>query len=128
MRRRTPAIVSLQALALLLACALPLAAAAECRRIPTGQGQDLDGPGSFGALDGTVTLDCLKYVGSIEQNGAEYVLIRDERDTVHRLRIGDRMGENGGVISRIDKDAIYVNQYIKRDGKWEETVVRFSKK
>jgi type IV pilus assembly PilP-like protein len=119
---------ALSALALVVACTLPDIAAAECRRTPVGQGQELDGPGSFGALDGTVSLDCLKYVGSIQLRDTEYVLIQDERGTVHRLTTGDRMGENGGVISRIDNDTIYVQQRLKRDGKWRQTVVKFPKK
>jgi hypothetical protein len=119
---------ALSALALAVACTLPDIAAAECRRTPVGQGQELDGPGSFGALDGTVSLDCLKYVGSIQLRDTEYVLIQDERGTVHRLTTGDRMGENGGVISRIDNDTIYVQQRLKRAGKWHDTVVKFPKK
>jgi hypothetical protein len=33
----------------------------------------LDGPGSFAKLQGTVTLDCLRYVGSIQRDGKEHV-------------------------------------------------------
>ena len=88
---------------------------------------DFDGPGSFGELHGTVTLDCLKYVGSNQKNGIELVLIKDERGKVHVLRRGSYMGENAGVISRIDPDAIYINQIIDRNGQWEEVIVRFPK-
>ena len=116
------------AFALVLACAIAAPAAAECQRTPVGQGPEIDGPGSFGALDGTVTLECLRYVGSVEMRGTEYVLIQDERGTVHRLKTGDRMGENGGVISRIDNDTIYVQQHLKRAGKWHDTVVKFPRK
>jgi type IV pilus assembly protein PilP len=119
--------------ALLAACLVSLPAAAACKRINPSASQgkqppQLDGPGSFGPLHGTVTLDCLKYVGSIEKDGVEHVMIRDEQGTVHRLKVGDYMGENGGVISRIDDSTIYINQRVKRDGKWKEVVVRFPKK
>jgi hypothetical protein len=86
-----------------------------------------DGPGSFGELQDTVTLDCLAYVGSIQKDKQELVLIRDERGVVHRLRVGDYMGENTGVISKIDRDALYIEQSIKRDGKVESVTVRFPK-
>ena len=125
---------SLPALLLVLAFAVPATAAAECKRIGTeppapGKAPDFDGPGSFGPLHGTVTLDCLAYVGSIQMRGVEQVLIRDEQGTVHRLKVGDPMGENGGVISRIDETTIYVTQRIPRGkGKWKDVVVRFPKK
>lgn len=128
------ATLSLPALLLVLAFALPATAAAECKRIENvppapGKAPDLDGPGSFGPLHDTVTLDCLTYVGSIESRGVEQVLIRDERGTVHRLKVGDPMGENDGVISRIDETAITITQRIPRGkGKWKEVVVRFPRK
>ena len=114
-----------------LACALPSAATAACIRTgPSAKAPpELDGPGSFGPLHGTVTLDCLKYVGSIEMGGVEQVLIRDEQGTIHRLKVGDPMGENSGVISRIDETTITITQRVQRGkGKWQEIVVRFPKK
>jgi Tfp pilus assembly protein PilP len=65
-----------------------------------------DGPGSFGPLHATVTLDCLTYVGSVSRDGREWVLIRDERGVVHRLTLGGYMGP--GVITRIDAEFIYL--------------------
>jgi Tfp pilus assembly protein PilP len=120
-------------LALTALCFLFASAAAECVRWKPPQrspnvAPDLDGPGSFGELQNTVTLDCLKYVGSIEKNGMEHVLIKDERGKVHVLRRGSYMGENHGVISKIDSDGIYINQLIERNGQWEEVIVRFPKR
>jgi hypothetical protein len=86
-----------------------------------------DGPGSFGELQDTVTLDCLTYVGSIQKDNRELVLIRDERGVVHRLGVGDYMGENTGVIAKIDRDAIYVEQHVRGNGKVESVTVRFPK-
>lgn len=106
-------------LPLLLLCALVGAAQAECRRIvPKPDFNQTDGPGSFGRLHGTVTLDCLRYVGSVSINGVEWVLIRDERGEVHRLRPGDYMGP--GVIGRIDAEAIYLDLH-------PQGVIRFPK-
>lgn len=88
---------------------------------------EFDGPGSFGKLQDTVTLDCLKYVGSIGRRGIEQVLIKDETGHVHRMKIGDYMGENTGVITKIDQNAIYIRQIIQRNDKYEEVLVKFSK-
>lgn len=73
-----------------------------------------------------MTLDCLKYVGLIYKNGKEYVLIKDERGKVYRLTVGSYMGENSGVITKINHDAIYIRQLIQRNGAWEENIVKFN--
>jgi len=115
---------------LFLACVFSFAAQAECVRWkpkPANAAPELDGPGSFGPLQDTVTLGCLTYVGSIQKDGVEHVLIRDDKGTVHTLRRGSYMGENTGIIERIDADAIYIRQFISRSGKVEERVVRFPK-
>lgn len=107
-------------------------AAAECVRWkptprPPNAAPEFDGPGSFGALHETVTLDCLRYVGSIRKGGVELVLIRDDRGTVHQLRLGSYIGENSGVITKIDRDAITITQLVKRGGRIEERIVRFAR-
>jgi len=89
---------------------------------------DLDGPGSFGALQDTVTLDCLTYVGSIQKNGAEHVRIKDETGKIHLLRRGAYMGENSGLIKKIDRDTIYIEQVIQKDGEWTVVMVEFPKR
>ena len=123
----------MRALLLFLICACSAAAQAECVRWkpesrPANAAPELDGPGSFGPLQDTVTLDCLTYVGSIQKGGVEHVLIRDERGTVHTLRRGSHMGENTGIIDRIEADAIYIKQFVRRNGKSEEVIVRFPKR
>ena len=72
-----------------------------------------------------MTLDCLQYVGSINRNGIEHVLIRDEKGQIYRLKIGDAMGENSGRIAKIDDRYIYVEQY-QPDGSLER-IVKFKK-
>ena len=119
-------------LAATVLCFLSVSIGAECVRwkpLPRSPNvaPDLDGPGSFGELQDTVTLDCLKYVGSIQKNGIEHVLIRDERGKVHLLGRGSYMGENTGVITNIDAEFIYIHQVINRNGQWIEVVVTFPK-
>lgn len=71
-------------------------------------------PGSYGELDRTVTLDCLHYVGSIQRNGREHVLIQDERGKVHLLTVGSSMGWNRSMIIKIDADYIYLRQLVNQ--------------
>ena len=83
-----------------------------CVRTPAGTSKPpvFDGPGSFGRLQDTVTLDCLAYIGSIGNDKTLQALVRDDRGEIHRLRVGDYMGENSGVIRRIEEGAITVEQ------------------
>ena len=118
-------------LAVAALCLLSTGVGADCVRWtppPPGTPPDLDGPGSFGELQGTVTLDCLTYVGSIQKNGKEHVLIKDERGKVHSLGVGHYMGENSGIIVSIDADFIYLVQIIPRNLQWDEVVVEFPKR
>jgi len=78
---------------------------------PPGEPSDLDGPSSFGKLQGTLTLDCLRRVGFIQHKGKEHVLIKDERGEVHELSVGQFIEQNGGYIDRIDDDFIYIEQF-----------------
>jgi Tfp pilus assembly protein PilP len=114
---------------LILICVFASNATAACVRYqpPANITPGFDGPGSFGELQDTVTLDCLKYVGSIFQNGKEFVLIKDERGEVHSMSIGSYMGQNSGVITNIDHSAIYIKQMIQRNGVWKDVVVKFNK-
>lgn len=93
------------------------AALEDCRHAaPQPAGRSTDGPGSFGRLHGTVTLGCLRYVGSILSGDQEWILIEDDRHEVHRLKVGDYIGENSGVIRAIDGDFIYIEQSVPLRG------------
>lgn len=94
------------------ACVLTLDAKAECTRFKREPAPAaFDGPGSWGPLHNTLTLDCLTYAGSILRDGIEYVLIRDEKETLYRLKVGDFMGDKSGHIIKIDESFIYIEQY-----------------
>lgn len=117
-------------LSFFLMLASPPMVAAECVRYqppPPGTPPELDGPGSFGELQDTVTLACLKYVGSSIKRGVEYVKIQDDLGKVHELKVGDYMGENTGLIVKIDRDAIHLRQMVKRGEDWEPLAVKFPK-
>ncbi len=111
---------------LLMGFALATAGNAECVRFKPGhEALGFDGPGSWGPLHNTVTLDCLQYTGSIYRDGIEQVLIKDETGTIYRMKVGDFMGEKTGRIIKIDDRYIYVEQY--RDNGTLERTVKFRK-
>lgn len=114
---------------IVLVCMVAMDANAACVRYhkPTDAPPGFDGPGSFGALQDTVTLECLKYVGTIRNSGLEQALIQDELGQMYTLNIGSYMGENTGVIVRIEDDAIYIKQAIRLGDKWQESIVKLGK-
>ncbi len=113
--------------------AVTFSAAAKCERtprIPTppGTAPDMDGPGSFGPLQDTLTRDCLTYVSSVWKDGKEQVQIRDEKGKIYLLKVGSFMGENSTIITAIDRDTIFLKQVVMRGGDWIEEPVKFPKK
>ncbi len=46
-------------------------------------------------------LDSLRMVGILELKGTRWALIRAPDDTIHRVRVGNYMGQNHGRITRI---------------------------
>ena len=74
---------------------------------------NLDGPGSWGPLHDTLTLDCLRYVEMQKEDDQLIALIEDDRGNVHQVRVGDFMGENTGRVVRIEKNAVHLVQIIK---------------
>ena len=115
--------------ALVLALFASSALAAECVRWkpdPNAPPQ-LDGPGSFGPLQDTVTLACLRYVGTFLRGGYEWVQIADENGKVYDLRVGYYMGENSGIIRKIDGRYIYLEQMVPRGNTWVRRMVKFPK-
>ena len=68
-------------------------------------------------------LDTLSMVGILEQNQEQWGLIKDPQNIVHRVQVGNYMGQSEGRITVIDESAIYlveivpdgVGGYIERD-------------
>ena len=83
-----------------------------CKRLKPAPASppQFDGPGSFGPLHETLTLGCLRYVGSIASGERAYALLRDEAGTVHRVRVGDAVGERSGRVIAIDEQAVTIEQ------------------
>ncbi len=68
-------------------------------------------------------LDALGMVGTLEQNEKFWGLIKDPQSIVHRVLVGNYMGQNEGRITEISDSAIYlveivpdgIGGYIERD-------------
>lgn len=68
-------------------------------------------------------LDTLSMVGLLEQNDQLWGLIKDPQNIVHRVQVGNYMGQNEGRILEINESAIYlveivpdgIGGYIERD-------------
>jgi type IV pilus assembly protein PilP len=68
-------------------------------------------------------LDTLSMVGILEQNDQLWGLIKDPQNIVHRVQVGNYMGQNEGRIIEINESAVYlveivpdgIGGYIERD-------------
>jgi len=68
-------------------------------------------------------LDTLSMVGILEQNDQLWGLIKDPQNIVHRVQVGNYMGQSEGRIIEIDESAIFlveivpdgIGGYIERD-------------
>jgi len=68
-------------------------------------------------------LDTLSMVGILEQNDQLWGLIKDPQNLVHRVQVGNYMGQNEGRVLEINESAIYlveivpdgIGGYIERD-------------
>jgi type IV pilus assembly protein PilP len=60
-------------------------------------------------------VNSLRMVGTLQQDGTFYALIRDPEGGVHRVTIGDYMGQDHGRILAITENAIELDEIV-RDG------------
>lgn len=66
-------------------------------------------------------LDSLQMVGTLEQEGVRWGLVRTRDGVVHRVTVGNYMGQNHGQIVAIELDAIYLNEIVAdTPGHWRE--------
>lgn len=66
-------------------------------------------------------LDSLRMVGTLEQDGSRWGLVRTREGVVHRVTVGNYMGQNHGQIVSIDLDVIQLNEIVSdAPGQWRE--------
>ncbi len=67
-------------------------------------------------------LESLLYVGSMSNKGAQYALIKTPDSAVQRVRVGNYLGPNFGLITSINDSEITIKEVIRDDieGDWIE--------
>lgn len=65
-------------------------------------------------------LDALKLVGTFKQNNEIWGLIQEPNKFVAKVKVGDYMGQNYGLVNHIDIRAITVEERIRINGRWEK--------
>lgn len=70
-------------------------------------------------------LDTLEMVGTLTIDGEEYALIQDNEQVVHRVREGNYMGQNHGLVLSVQPTQVEVRELVQ-DGRggWSERRVR----
>ena len=67
-------------------------------------------------------LESLKYVGSLSKSKLSYALIKTPDNTVQQVKVGNYMGPNFGLVTKIDDASITLKEIIQDDltGDWVE--------
>ncbi len=86
-----------------------LAAAPPTKKVYTGPKPDIGRPRE---LLETYPLDSLRMVGSLERSGTFWALILDPIGIVHRVGVGNYMGENFGKIVKINEKSIELHEFV----------------
>jgi len=67
------------------------------------------------------SLDTLRMVGTLEQNDTRWGLVTAPDGILHRVRVGNYMGQNNGQITRISPNEIQLTEIISDgQGDWRE--------
>jgi type IV pilus assembly protein PilP len=67
-------------------------------------------------------LESLKYVGSLSKNKLSYALIKTPDNTIQQVKVGNYMGPNFGLVTKIEETAISLKEITQDDltGDWVE--------
>lgn len=69
-------------------------------------------------------LDSLQMVGTIEQDGIFFALIKNAAGNIFRASVGNYLGQNSGKIEKINAREIAVKEWLSNGkGGWKEHVV-----
>lgn len=58
------------------------------------------------------SLDSMRMVGTLEQSGTMWALVRTQDQTIYRVKAGNYMGRNHGQITRIDENDIELTEIV----------------
>ena len=66
-------------------------------------------------------LENLKMVGTLKQNNITYGLVKSSDNTLHRVKIGNYMGQNFGIVTQIMETEIVMTETVQDStGNWTE--------
>lgn len=67
-------------------------------------------------------LESLKYVGSLSKNKLTFALIKTPDNTIQQVKVGNYMGPNFGLVTKIDDTGIALKEITQDDltGDWVE--------
>jgi type IV pilus assembly protein PilP len=69
-------------------------------------------------------LDTMRMVGTLQKDGIGYALLQIDR-SVFRVRTGQRIGQNFGVVTRVGDDAVQVREVVQdAAGDWVERMAK----
>ena len=78
-----------------------------------------DGPGTYGLLDGTMTIDCLKFIAIEKVEQQTFGVLEDDQGKKYRVKVGSNIGRYGGEITEIKNNKIIYEDYIEENGEWK---------
>ncbi|UVW29126.1 pilus assembly protein PilP [Massilia sp. H6] len=65
-------------------------------------------------------LDMMRMVGTLQKGGASYALVQIDA-LLHQVRVGQRIGQNHGLITRVSDSAIDIREVVQdATGDWVE--------
>jgi type IV pilus assembly protein PilP len=73
------------------------------------------------------SLDSLRMVGTLEQHNTRWGLVQTPDGVLHRVRVGNYLGQNNGQITQISEEAIALTEIIgEGSGIWRERAATIS--
>lgn len=57
-------------------------------------------------------LDSLRMLGTLERKGKRWAIIKDSDATIHRISVGNYMGQNDGRVDSITEDNVKITEII----------------
>jgi type IV pilus assembly protein PilP len=68
-------------------------------------------------------VESLKFVGTLEQSGAAFALVKTPDNVLYRVKKGNYMGQNFGVITNIEETGVTLKEIVlDTAGDWAERV------
>lgn len=68
-------------------------------------------------------LESLKMVGTLQRDGATYAIVKTSDNNIYRVKIGNYMGQNYGIITGVAENEIKLTEIVQDSaGDWTERV------